>query len=197
MQRLPQAAQDIQQRKILYMGLYLLIWGEAANIRFMPECLCYIFHNVSITFWFSSFNFCYIGRNQHLSLVYAQMAYELHGLLAGNVSIVTGENIKPSYGGDDEAFLRKVITPIYRVVEKVAVWMIGRLQLKNIDIVYTIANSFLWIRKQIRMRLAKLLTQIGPTMMTWTNISGIFELKSVNWTFTWLGHLDFLVLFTH
>ncbi|KAG5392917.1 hypothetical protein IGI04_022880 [Brassica rapa subsp. trilocularis] len=35
------------------------------------------------------------------------MAYELHGLLAGNVSIVTGENIKPSYGGDDEAFLLK------------------------------------------------------------------------------------------
>jgi hypothetical protein len=47
------------------------------------------------------------------------MAYELHGLLAGNVSIVTGENIKPSYGGDDEAFLRKVITPIYHVIEKV------------------------------------------------------------------------------
>jgi len=44
------------------------------------------------------------------------MAYELHGLLAGNVSIVTGENIKPSYGGDDEAFLRKVITPLYRVI---------------------------------------------------------------------------------
>ncbi|GAB4847773.1 Callose synthase 5 [Ancistrocladus abbreviatus] len=48
------------------------------------------------------------------------MAYELHGLLAGNVSIVTGENIKPSYGGDDESFLRKVITPIYRVIEKEA-----------------------------------------------------------------------------
>jgi 1,3-beta-glucan synthase subunit FKS1, domain-1 len=40
--------QEIQQRKILYMGLYLLIWGEAANIRFMPECLCYIFHNVTL-----------------------------------------------------------------------------------------------------------------------------------------------------
>lgn len=52
-------------------------------------------------------------------LIYIQMAYELHGLLAGNVSIVTGENIKPSYGGDDEAFLRKVITPLYRVIEKV------------------------------------------------------------------------------
>lgn len=58
---------------------------------------------------------------QTLSLDYVQMAYELHGLLAGNVSIVTGENIKPSYGGDDEAFLRKVITPIYRVVQKVHV----------------------------------------------------------------------------
>eukprot|EP00257_Ricinus_communis_P021658 XP_015581193.1 callose synthase 5 isoform X2 [Ricinus communis] len=91
--RLPQGQHEVQQRKILYMGLYLLIWGEAANIRFMPECLCYIFHN---------------------------MAYELHGLLAGNVSIVTGENIKPSYGGDDEAFLRKVITPIYRVIQKEA-----------------------------------------------------------------------------
>ncbi|KAK7369494.1 hypothetical protein VNO80_11533 [Phaseolus coccineus] len=91
--RLPQGQQETQQRKLLYMGLYLLIWGEASNVRFMPECLCYIFHN---------------------------MAYELHGLLAGNVSIVTGENIKPSYGSDDEAFLCKVITPLYRVIEKEA-----------------------------------------------------------------------------
>ncbi|KAK9149097.1 hypothetical protein Scep_007854 [Stephania cephalantha] len=91
--RLPEGPREEQQRKILYMGLYLLIWGEAANVRFLPECLCYIFHN---------------------------MAYELHGLLAGNVSIVTGENIKPSYGGDDEAFLRRVITPLYRVIQKEA-----------------------------------------------------------------------------
>ncbi|URE04735.1 callose synthase [Musa troglodytarum] len=85
--------QEIQQRKILYMGLFLLIWGEAANVRFMPECLSYIFHN---------------------------MAYELQGLLTGNVSVVTGENIRPSYGGDDEAFLKKVINPIYHVIEKEA-----------------------------------------------------------------------------
>ncbi|XP_024996766.1 callose synthase 5-like [Cynara cardunculus var. scolymus] len=89
--RLPKGHQEVQQRKLLYMGLYLLIWGEAANVRFMPECLCYIFHN---------------------------MAYELHGLLTGNVSVVTGENIKPSYGGDEEAFLRKVITPIYHVIDQ-------------------------------------------------------------------------------
>ncbi|KAI3924716.1 hypothetical protein MKW92_041149 [Papaver armeniacum] len=89
--RLPEGRQEMQQRKILYMGLYLLIWGEGANVHFMPECLCYIFHN---------------------------MANELDGLLAEIISIVTGENIKPSYGGEDEAFLRKVITPIYCVIDK-------------------------------------------------------------------------------
>ncbi|KAK1642153.1 hypothetical protein QYE76_059958 [Lolium multiflorum] len=34
-----------QQPELLYIGLYLLIWGEASNVRFMPEYLCYIFHH--------------------------------------------------------------------------------------------------------------------------------------------------------
>ncbi|CAK8540523.1 unnamed protein product [Lathyrus sativus] len=90
---LPTIQQEVQQRKLLYMGLYLLIWGEAANLRFMPECLCYIYHH---------------------------MAFELYGMLAGNVSPMTGENIKPAYGGEDEAFLRKVVTPIYIVIAEEA-----------------------------------------------------------------------------
>ncbi|KAK6460288.1 putative glucan synthase [Scheffersomyces coipomensis] len=28
---------------VIQVGLYLLCWGEANNIRFMPECLCFIF----------------------------------------------------------------------------------------------------------------------------------------------------------
>ncbi|ODV88021.1 glycosyltransferase family 48 protein [[Candida] arabinofermentans NRRL YB-2248] len=28
---------------IIQLALYLLVWGEANNIRFMPECLCFIF----------------------------------------------------------------------------------------------------------------------------------------------------------
>ncbi|XP_074292590.1 callose synthase 3-like [Silene latifolia] len=88
---LPTIQQEVQQRKLLYMGLYLLIWGEAANLRFMPECLCYIYHH---------------------------MAFELYGMLAGNVSPMTGENVKPAYGGEEEAFLRKVVTPIYKVIAK-------------------------------------------------------------------------------
>ena len=47
------------------------------------------------------------------------MAFELYGMLAGNVSPMKGENVKPAYGGDEEAFLGKVITPIYNVIAKV------------------------------------------------------------------------------
>ncbi|XP_065872528.1 callose synthase 2 [Euphorbia lathyris] len=90
---LPTIQQEVQQRKLLYMGLYLLIWGEAANLRFMPECLCYIYHH---------------------------MAFELYGMLAGSVSPMTGEHIKPAYGGEDEAYLRKVVKPIYDTIAKEA-----------------------------------------------------------------------------
>lgn len=47
------------------------------------------------------------------------MAFELYGMLAGNVSPMTGENVKPAYGGEKEVFLTKVVTPIYKVIAKV------------------------------------------------------------------------------
>lgn len=28
---------------VIQLAIYLLIWGEANNIRFMPECICFIF----------------------------------------------------------------------------------------------------------------------------------------------------------
>ncbi|KAJ8752026.1 hypothetical protein K2173_001052 [Erythroxylum novogranatense] len=36
-----------KDRKLFLVSLYFLIWGEAANVRFLPECLCYIFHNMA------------------------------------------------------------------------------------------------------------------------------------------------------
>lgn len=45
------------------------------------------------------------------------MAGELSGMLAGNVSSVTGENVKPTYG---DSFLDKVVTPIYEVIAEVS-----------------------------------------------------------------------------
>ncbi|KAF5822901.1 putative 1,3-beta-glucan synthase [Helianthus annuus] len=35
-----------REKKLLFVSLYYLIWGEAANVRFLPECLCYIFHRM-------------------------------------------------------------------------------------------------------------------------------------------------------
>ncbi|KAL8135546.1 putative callose synthase 8 isoform X2 [Apium graveolens] len=90
--RLPYLKQEAQQYKILYIGLYLLIWGEAANLRFMPECLCYIFHH---------------------------MAYELHSMLIDAVSM-TGEKLMPAYGGDSESFLKNIVSPIYKVIQEEA-----------------------------------------------------------------------------
>ncbi|XP_055960486.1 callose synthase 1-like isoform X2 [Mercurialis annua] len=48
------------------------------------------------------------------------MAFELYGMLAGSVSPMTGEHIKPAYGGEDEAFLRKVVKPIYDIIAEEA-----------------------------------------------------------------------------
>lgn len=47
------------------------------------------------------------------------MAFELYGMLSGSVSPTTGEHIKPAYGGEKEAFLTKVVTPIYDTISKV------------------------------------------------------------------------------
>ncbi|KAL2492350.1 Callose synthase 10 [Abeliophyllum distichum] len=36
-----------RERKLFLITLYFCIWGEAANVRFVPECLCYIFHHMA------------------------------------------------------------------------------------------------------------------------------------------------------
>lgn len=47
------------------------------------------------------------------------MAYELHGMLTGAVSVTTWEKVMPAYGGGPESFLNNVVTPIYRVIKEV------------------------------------------------------------------------------
>ncbi|XP_062007605.1 callose synthase 12-like [Rosa rugosa] len=81
------AAAD-QRRELLYVGLYLLIWGEAANLRFVPECLCYIFHN---------------------------MAMELNKILEDYIDESTGQAVMPSVSGEN-AFLNCVVKPIYETI---------------------------------------------------------------------------------
>ncbi|KAI3796322.1 hypothetical protein L1987_38989 [Smallanthus sonchifolius] len=83
---------DRQQLELIYIGLYLLIWGEASNIRFMPECISYIFHN---------------------------MANEIHGFFFANVEPVSGATYQAEAVGE-ESFLQNVVYPIYEVMLKEA-----------------------------------------------------------------------------
>ncbi|KAK4280147.1 hypothetical protein QN277_011807 [Acacia crassicarpa] len=78
-----------QQRELLYVSLYLLIWGEAANLRFVPECLCYIFHH---------------------------MAMELNRILEDYIDENTGQPVMPSLSGEN-AFLNCVVKPIYETMK--------------------------------------------------------------------------------
>ncbi|KAF0682346.1 Aste57867_25529 [Aphanomyces stellatus] len=38
----------LTNRQFVNILLYLCIWGEAANLRHMPECLCYIYHQMML-----------------------------------------------------------------------------------------------------------------------------------------------------
>ncbi|XP_010269904.1 PREDICTED: callose synthase 12-like [Nelumbo nucifera] len=78
-----------QRRELLYTSLYLLIWGEAANLRFVPECICYIFHH---------------------------MAGELNKILEDYIDENTGRPVLPSISGEN-AFLNRVVTPIYETIK--------------------------------------------------------------------------------
>lgn len=42
--------------QILYIALFLLISGEAANLRLMPDSLAYIFYNVSLSLYSEDFS---------------------------------------------------------------------------------------------------------------------------------------------
>lgn len=81
--------QDNEQRELLYTSLYLLIWGEAANLRFMPECLCFIFHN---------------------------MAHEMNRVLEHYLDD-SAQPARPATYSGKNAFLEKVVTPLYNIVK--------------------------------------------------------------------------------
>ncbi|PKA66554.1 Callose synthase 12 [Apostasia shenzhenica] len=82
-------AADSSRRDVLYAALYLLIWGEAANLRFVPECLSYIFHH---------------------------MAMDLNRILEDYIDEATGRPAIPAITGEN-AFLNRVVKPIYSTIK--------------------------------------------------------------------------------
>ncbi|CAH9065872.1 unnamed protein product [Cuscuta epithymum] len=81
---------EVLRRELLYASLYLLIWGEAANLRFTPECLCYIYHH---------------------------MAMELNYILDGHIDENTRQPYVP-WTCKQFGFLDGVITPIYSAIKR-------------------------------------------------------------------------------
>ncbi|KAH7546004.1 hypothetical protein FEM48_Zijuj01G0154900 [Ziziphus jujuba var. spinosa] len=77
------------RRELLYVSLYLLVWGESANLRFTPECICYIYHF---------------------------MALELNHVLDNHIDPETGQLFLPSFSGEN-AFLNCVVMPIYHTIK--------------------------------------------------------------------------------
>ncbi|KAK0578785.1 hypothetical protein LWI29_016161 [Acer saccharum] len=77
------------RRELLYVALFLLIWGESANLRFVPECICYIYHH---------------------------MAMELNYILDEKIDEDTGRPFVPLISGD-RAFLKYVVMPIYQTIK--------------------------------------------------------------------------------
>uniref|UniRef100_A0A803P8P0 1,3-beta-glucan synthase n=2 Tax=Cannabis sativa TaxID=3483 RepID=A0A803P8P0_CANSA len=75
-----------RDRKLFLVSLYFLLWGEAANVRFLPECICYIFHN---------------------------MAKELDAVL-DHGEAYPADSCKTETGS--VSFLDKIICPIYKIM---------------------------------------------------------------------------------
>ncbi|GAB4826957.1 Callose synthase 11 [Ancistrocladus abbreviatus] len=80
---------DELRRELLYVSLYQLIWGESANLRFLPECICYIFHH---------------------------MANELNLILDDRIGINTGRPFVPFISGEN-SYLNNVVKPIYNTIK--------------------------------------------------------------------------------
>lgn len=101
------------------MSLYLLIWGEAANLRFMPECICYIFHN---------------------------MAHELNLILDNRVDPETGAPYLPGFSGEN-AFLNDVVKPLYDTVRDEVRSSNGGSKPHSAWRNYDDLNEYFWSRK--------------------------------------------------
>ncbi|KAH9291991.1 hypothetical protein KI387_042821, partial [Taxus chinensis] len=124
-----EAAKDVQKKKEIYAPYNILPFDAASvsqaimqleEIKVVVTALRNIHGlNWPPSFWKKQQKTREVDLFDWLQAMFGfQMAYELHGMFAGNISVITGENIKPAYGGDDESFLEKVITPLYHIVEK-------------------------------------------------------------------------------
>ncbi|MCO5604236.1 hypothetical protein L7F22_058399 [Adiantum nelumboides] len=90
--------------QLAYPCLYLLIWGEAANLRFMPECLCFIFHNMANELNEER------GSQGHISITINKAT---GAEKQTNLAMTPPSADEP---GQKKSFLAEVVQPIYNAV---------------------------------------------------------------------------------
>ncbi|KAH7543621.1 hypothetical protein FEM48_Zijuj02G0203200 [Ziziphus jujuba var. spinosa] len=107
-----------KEKKLLFVSLYFLIWGEASNIRFLPECLCYIFHH---------------------------MAREMDEILRQQVP-QPANSCRSENSENGVSFIDNVIAPLYEVVAAglaIIAFNDGRFDAKTIREVLSLGPTFL------------------------------------------------------
>lgn len=113
---------DEFRRELLYVSLYLLIWGESANLRFMPECICYIYHH---------------------------MAHELNLILDDRDDPETGRPYLPVISGEN-GFLNYVVKPLYDTIKDEVGFSKGGSKPHSAWRNYDDLNEFFWSRRCFR-----------------------------------------------
>ena len=103
------AWRQVDQPELLReIGLYLLLWGEAANLRFMPEMLCFLFELARSS-----------SAIQGLQSLRMQATTPLpfKGTSASAAAAAASSDAAATTAGPEEGtFLRNVVVPIYNVV---------------------------------------------------------------------------------
>ncbi|KAJ8761449.1 hypothetical protein K2173_001582 [Erythroxylum novogranatense] len=110
------------RRELLYVALYLLIWGESGNLRFMPECLCYIYHH---------------------------MAMELNDFIDQRIDPNTGSPFVPSIFGEC-AYLKCIVMPIYQTIKTEVESSLNGTKPHSAWRNYDDLNEFFWSRRCLK-----------------------------------------------
>ena len=104
----PQCAgeSDVAHNKVTDLVLYVLIWGEAANLRHVPESLCYLFHVMRSELWSAAAGTYVRPQGWFLSRVIAPLYRHMRAEMnkKGARGKPLGHTCKPNYDDFNEFF---------------------------------------------------------------------------------------------
>ncbi|RLV91253.1 13-beta-glucan synthase component FKS3 [Spathaspora sp. JA1] len=139
---------------VYHIALYLLIWGEANNVRFIPECICFIF----------------------------QCAFDYWQELRTRGVMVTDEDVLPS-NHPEFHFLDQIITPIYKFIRDQQYYKTdtGRWERKEIDHANTIGYDDINQQFWSAQGLYKIKLGDGRRLYEFSKVERYLHIGEINW----------------